>query len=135
MTLYEQLTRDEGKRRNAYTDSLGHTTIGIGHKLSTPLSDAAIQQILEDDVANARTSVLATFPWAAMLSEARQGALMNLAFNLGLSGLMGFHEMLRALRESRWPDAARELLESKYAGQVGARADRLARQLETDEWV
>ena len=50
MTILEQLKRDEGMRRTAYQDSLGVWTVGVGHNLAVPLSDAAIEQILADDV-------------------------------------------------------------------------------------
>ncbi len=129
------LERDEGKRRSMYTDALGFATFGIGHKATTPLSDTAIYQILHDDVAAATANLEAALPWVKTLSEARFGAMINLTFNLGLGGLLGFQKMLMALRESRWEDAARELLDSRYAGQVGARAQRVAEQIREDRWV
>jgi len=135
VTIYEQLERDEGKRRSMYTDALGFATFGIGHKATTPLSDTAIYQILHDDVAAATANLEAALPWVKTLSEARFGAMINLTFNLGLGGLLGFQKMLMAMRESRWEDAARELLDSKYATQVGDRAKRVSEQIRTDVWV
>lgn len=135
MTIFEQLRRDEGSRRTVYKDSLGYDTFGVGHKGTTPLSDAAIDLILHDDVAAVAANIEAAFPWAKSLSEPRYGALINLVFNMGLGGVMGFQKMLHAMRESRWEDAARELLDSRYATQVGERAHRLATQLREDRWV
>jgi len=135
MTIFDQLRRDEGMRRTMYRDSLGYETFGVGHKATTPLSDAAIEQILHDDVAAAAANIDAVFTWAKSLSEARYGALINLVFNMGLGGVLSFKNMLHAMRESRWDDAARELLDSKYATQVGLRAERLATQLSEDRWV
>ena len=60
---------------------------------------------------------------------------MNMAFNMGVGGVAGFKKMLAALQAQEWDTAARELLDSKYATQVGERATRLAQQLITDTWV
>lgn len=135
MDIFEQLRRDEGVRRTIYTDSLGYETFGVGHKGTTPLSDAAINLILHDDVAVASANIEAAFPWAKSLSEPRYGAMINLVFNLGLGGLMGFRKFLAAMQESRWEDAKLELLDSRYATQVGERAHRVATQILEDRWV
>jgi len=134
MTILEQLKRDEGMRRTAYQDSLGVWTVGVGHNLAVPLSDAAIEQILADDVQAVETECLALPIWYR-LSPPRQGVLLNLGFNLGFAGLMSFRKMFTALAAGDFPQAAAELLDSRYAQQVGARADRLAKQLREDIWV
>lgn len=134
--LERQLTRDEGVRRVLYADSRGVPTIGIGHNLrDRPLSDRAIRTILEDDVAETEAELVARLPWVAALSEPRRGAFLNLAFNLGVGGLLGFVRMLGAAQAGRWDDASRELLTSAYADQVGPRASRLAQQLAENRWV
>ena len=134
MTLREQLERDEGRRHTEYTDTAGQLTICVGDNLRTPLSDAAIDQILDDDLRGAMAEC-ALIPFWMNLSEVRQAVLVNLAFNMGFQGLMTFRRMLTAMDAEDWNQAAQELLDSKYAAQVGARADRLALQLSTDQWV
>ncbi len=136
MTLYEQLTRDEGKRARMYLDSEGVPTIGIGHNLrDRPISERAIQIIFEDDLADTEADVRMRIPVFATLSEARRGVLLNMAFNLGIGGLLEFRKMLEALRIQDWDRAATEMLDSKWASQVGARATRLAEQMITGEWT
>ena len=138
MTIYDQLRRDEGVRSTLYRDELGNATVGVGHNLSTPLSDRSIQVILEDDVAAIKSALDAACPWATSLDDSRYGALLNLAFNMGVggvhAGLLGFPRMLRAIQAQDWDTAARELLDSRYARQVGDRATRLAAQLQTGIW-
>lgn len=90
--------------------------------------------LLANDVHETWELVLEKLPWAQSLSEARQGVLLNMAFNLGIDGLLGFKQMLLHMRYGRWTDAARELVDSTYAKQVGKRAERLAQQLIVDEW-
>ena len=133
--IFDQLTRDEGVKRTLYRDELGNPTVGVGHLASTPLSDRAIRTILEDDVAVAYETLTTRLPWVTTLSDARRGAFINLTFNMGIDGLLGFPKMLRAAQAGDWETAAAELLNSRYAKQVGDRAQRLATQLKTDTWT
>ena len=133
--IYEQLKRDEGVERAMYRDSLGNPTIGVGHLLTNPLSDRAIQVLLEDDVRVASETLTTRCPWVTTLSDARRGVFLNLTFNMGIDGLLGFQKMLRAAQAGSWDVAAAELLHSVYAKQVGDRAVRLATQLREDRWV
>ena len=65
------------------------------------------------------------FPWFHRLSEARQRVLVNMCFNLGLSRLMGFKKFLTAVEAGEWETAGVEMLDSKWAEQVGPRSTRL----------
>ncbi len=138
MALHEevarQLERDEGRRHVAYQDSLGNWTVGVGHKLTMPISDAAIDLILDDDIRWA-IEQCELLPFWSDLSEPRQAVLVEMAFNMGFSGFMTFRRMLVAIDAGDWDRAGQELLDSKYAKQVGARADRLALQLSTGQAV
>jgi lysozyme len=136
MTIVEQLTRDEGVRLFPYIDSVGKTTIGVGRNLTdVGISRDEADYLLSNDIARATTELAASLPWTASLNDARRGALINLLFNLGLHGLLSFKNMLASLENGNPTDAAKHLLDSNYATQVGARAHRLAQQLETGEWV
>jgi len=134
MTIYDQLRRDEGFSHTLYVDSLGFPTIGVGHNLKTPISTEAIDQILWDDVAQAQDDCARSFSFWEALSEPRQGVLVNMCFNLGLAGLQGFHKFLMALEAGQYGRAADEMLDSRWASQVGARAIRLARQMIENRW-
>ena len=54
-------------------------------------------------------------------------------FNLGMPRLKGFVNMLSALEKGNWLDATDEMLNSKWAKQVGSRSSRLAEMMETGE--
>ena len=58
---------------------------------------------------------------------------MDMLFNLGLSRLSGFKRMFRALRKGDYDTASKEMLDSKWARQVGPRAKRLAKMMKTGE--
>jgi lysozyme len=128
-----QLRRDEGTRSIAYQDTRGHWTVGIGHNLETPLPAAVIDLLFQYDVLAATEAAILVTPTWAQLTPVRQGVLVNMAFNLGQAGLAAFKMMFRALAQGDYAGAAREMLDSTWATQVGDRATRLARQMATGE--
>jgi len=135
MRLVNQLSRDEGRMKTMYKDSVGVWTIGVGHNLEARgISDRAMDVILGDDLESTERDVLAMLPRVANLSPARQGVIFNMAFNLGRAGLLGFSKMLSAVWEEDWERAATEMLASRWAHQVGPRAHRLAKQMVEDTW-
>jgi len=56
-----------------------------------------------------------------------------MAFNLGFNGLMQFKRMWKHLGRHDYPGAAKEMLNSKWAFQVGNRAIELAKIMRTGE--
>ena len=74
------------------------------------------------------------YRWFLNLDTVRQGAIINAGF-MGVATLLGFRRMIDALDRGDWQAASVELLDSDYARQVGQRAQRLAAQLATGEWV
>src|SRR3990167_9230859 len=122
-SIRDCLIRDEGVRLKPYRDSVGKLTIGVGRNLD------------DKGLTRAEADVAHRLPWSAQLDEPRRGVLVMLAFNAGIGGLLTFRKMLAAMGRGAWAEAARELLDSDYAQQVGPRAHRLAKQLESGEWV
>ena len=137
MSLREQLIRDEGKKPFAYQDSLGYWTIGVGRLIDQRkggrLTDDEINYLLDNDIREKTAQVLNALPFAKDLDEVRFSALVNLAF-AGIGTLLQFKKMLVAMQARNWDEAAKQLLDSKYATQVGDRANRLAKQLTTGDW-
>ena len=133
--LLTQLLRDEGLQLRPYRDTVGKLTIGVGRNLDDKgISREEALEMLDHDVSEATQSLTETLPWVTSLDEARQGVLVNMAFNLGLRGLLQFHQTLQAVENGHWQAAAQHMLDSKWAQQVGPRATRLALQMETGEW-
>src|SRR5216684_314953 len=109
MDLIQQLSRDEGRRPHVYTDTAGKLTAGVGRNISdVPFSDDEIDLMLSNDIARVRAA-LAPLAWYAALDEVRQGAIENMAFNLGVSGLLHFPHMIAALAHQDWRTAADEM--------------------------
>lgn len=128
--LIEELIRDEGEVLHAYADSLGYLTIGVGHLIDRrkggSISKAASRFILSEDIEEKMSQLDQSLPWWRGLSDNRQRVLLNMCFNLGIKGLLGFKLTLAAIQRGDYEEAAKQMLESKWAIQVGNRAKRLA---------
>lgn len=129
----EQLTRHEGYRRSAYQDTNGYWTIGIGRmidkKLNGGLTKEEAQYLLQNDLDRCATELDAKIPWWQTLSTNRRYVLLNMCFNLGISKLLTFKNTLKMVQDGKYDDAAKGMLNSLWAKQVGNRAKELAEQM------
>lgn len=136
--LREQLIRDEGEVAHAYPDSLGFWTIGVGRLIDKRkgggLSRAEIALLLDNDIQRVTVQVSNALPWLRQIDDVRRAVLLNMAFQMGVAGLLKFRRTLELVRGERWKDAARAMLQSKWATQTPLRAQRLARQMDSGEW-
>lgn len=137
--LVAELRIDEGVRYSPYRDTKGFLTVGVGHNLDAsplpdgwayPLTDDMVDVLLGSDLQNVFDDLDSALPWWADLNDARQRVICNMCFNLGLTKLLGFVNTLTAMRQGRYADAARGMLNSAWASQVGNRAKRLATVME-----
>ena len=129
--VIEDLKHDEGFRPFPYKCPAGQVTIGYGRNLSTRgLSEREADLMLRNDVNEAILDLNRVLPeWRVILSPARQRAIINMMFNLGATRFASFKKMIQAIKEERFDKASYEMLDSKWARQVGARADRLAKMM------
>ena len=135
MTLEEQLIRDEGMRLRPYKDTVGKVTIGVGRNLDdVGISKAEAMVMLQNDISAAMDSLEKAFPWTTAMDSVRLSALVNMTFNMGVGRLAGFKKFLAECQQGNWEEAKAQMLDSVWAEQVGARAQRLALQIETGEW-
>lgn len=129
--LERELTLDEGKRNKVYKCTAGKNTIGIGRNLDdVGLSDDEIGYLLRNDINRVCADLDRELSWWRQMSDARQRSLANMAFNLGIGGLLKFKNTLVAMRAGDYKGAAAGMRASLWAKQVGARAERLAKMME-----
>jgi lysozyme len=127
MTLLERIKRHEGLRLKPYRCSSGKLTIGYGRNLEdNGISAAEADSLLNEDIKRCEAECQKAFPWFTQLNSTRQGVIVELDFNLGLTRLLGFKKMLAACEQGNYEQAAREMLDSLWARQVGQRAVTLA---------
>lgn len=126
----EQLLADEGLRLKPYRCTAGRLTIGVGRNLDERgITEAEALLLLDNDIGDCWTRLSANLSWLAAAPDPVQEALVNMAFNLGVGGLLGFKDTLELLRAEQYAEAAQAMLASKWARQVGKRAERLAAQV------
>jgi len=139
-TLLQMITRHEGVRHKPYKDTTGHLTIGIGRNLAANgVSDDEIKLMLRNDVHRTIRALETAIPeWHVRLMSgngaqhmARENVIISMAFNLGAAGVAGFKKMWAAIDREDFDAAAREMLDSKWARQVGHRAQELAQIMRT----
>ena len=131
--LEDQLIRHEGLVLDIYKDSVGIWTIGVGRNLEHVgmRSEAEARYLLRSDIVAIRAELEKAIPWIGDLDEVRQRCLMDMAFNLGVAGLMKFEKTLRLIAQGNLSGASQEMLRSKWADQVGQRAITLSRMMAT----
>ena len=136
--LIKQLRRDEGEVLHAYSDSLGFLTIGVGRLIDKRKGGGITHEesayLLNNDIERKHAELLKRAPWTANLDAARFGCLLNMAFQLGVDGLLGFKNTLAMVRSGDYAGAADGMLNSLWARQTPARAKRLSEQMRTGQW-
>ena len=127
--LQESLRIHEGLKLKPYTDTEGHLTIGFGHNLDNGITIKQAYALLADDIDTAKKELDRYLPGLMGHDDARQNVLIEMVFNMGMPRLSGFKKMLAALDSRDYAQAAKEMEDSKWAKQVGARAQTLAKQM------
>ena len=134
--LMKELILDEGYKQEVYADPLGHLTFGVGHlitkndeeyeqEVGTPVSKERIEECLEQDIKIVLNELDLKEPWWRSLDSNRQRVVANMCFNLGHPRFSKFKNFIAAMQTSQWEKAAEEMMDSKWAQQVGERAIRL----------
>ena len=137
ITMVAELTRDEGEVLKVYDDKTGNLlhagmtiggnpTIGVGRNLAGQgISVAEASYLLTNDIQSASAALEANLPWWENLDPVRQRVMVNMCFNLGVAGLMTFHNFLAAMQAGNWQEAAAQMQQSAWWNEVGQRAVRL----------
>lgn len=130
--LINSIKTHEGFRDTAYQDTEGVWTIGYGTNLQELKVDEAWAAKKMMTSINDAHEAAERFPeWEHLDTRARRDAFVEMIYNMGPRRVAGFRNTLRAIREGDWDDVEREMLDSKWARQVGRRAHRLAKQMRT----
>jgi lysozyme len=140
--LFDLLKFEEGYRERVYYCSEHYPTIGIGTKLGSknaPLehytftvSEKVAKAMLDDEVSSI-VKLLVGYRWYTQLDENRQTIIKSMAYQMGVSGLLKFRNMIAALEAQDWQRAHDQALDSRWARQTPKRANRHADVLLTGD--
>jgi lysozyme len=152
VAMRAELRVDEGEKLRAYRCTAGKLTIGIGRNLDdvgirpaeTERLGITKTTVIRDGITRAQSAALLDadldevergldrfMPWWRTLDPVRQRVIVNMAFNLGVPGLMKFRNTLAMVKRGDYAAAAVAMGQSKWAGQVGDRAERLQHMMRT----
>lgn len=133
--IQKLLSYDEGIRGKMYHDTKGIPTIGIGMNLNT--------EILPDDLAlewstrkrvKIQNDLMTRLDFFETLDDARQGALTDMAYNMGVDGLLAFTTTLDLIRRKEYQEAAIHLQTTPYYQEGSLRSVRIFKILLTGLW-
>lgn len=146
-TLFSQISKHEGVRPTVYKDTMNHPTVGIGFNLDDrnnraklqdlgidvnellqgkPLTDREIKTLYNISLTTAYNDAKKFLPNFSAHPEQVQRAIVDMSFNMGLNKLMQFQRLRNALMMKDYNLAANEMMNSRWAKQVGRRAVNLA---------
>lgn len=129
-SLIEQLVDHEGLELHPYEDSLGILTIGVGRNLEERgISEDEAFYLLGNDIEVIWDELIKQHPIVEDLDDQRQMILLDMAFNMGVPRLGKFKKMWAAIEDGDMNEASKQALDSRWADQVGRRAERLAERL------
>jgi len=123
------LIRHEGTRLKPYIDSVGKITIGFGTNLEDGITREEALWLMRSRVATIEREMISRFPVYKTLDPVRQYVLLDMAYNMGVPTLAKFKRMWAALEDGNYDLASEEMLNSRWAWQVGSRARELARMM------
>jgi lysozyme len=133
--LFSMLKRHEGLKLKPYKDTKGLLTIGIGRCLETKgITELEAEMLCNNDIAQCMVNLRSFLPWFDKLDSVRQDVLMDMCFNLGISGLLKFHNTLTLIEQGKYIEASKEMLNSEWAKQVGDRAVELSYMIEIGKY-
>ena len=152
----DKLIEHEGMVLTVYQDTLGIDTIGIGRNLKDRgiskeeldymdyphmdavyehgITEADARYLAMNDVKIVERELCAVHKCVEELDSVRQLILMDMAFNMGVPRLCKFKKMWNAIHEKNFEAASLEMLDSRWARQVGRRATILSNAMKTGEF-
>jgi len=129
------LKRDEGFRSSVYLDTHGHPTVMYGVNLdASPFTEEEGALVLQHRVSSIRLQLF-RFPWFARMGLVRQAVILNMAYNLGVDGMLKFKKMIAAIEVEDYREAAAQIMDSKAARELTPRYTRLSNEMFTNEVV
>ena len=134
--LLDMLMLHEGLELKPYQCTADKTTIGVGRNLQdVGITEDEAKYLLQNDIDRILKEV-EHWSFLEKLNEPRQAVILDMVFNMGITRFNAntWVKTFAAIQDNDWEKAANEMLESKWAKQVGQRAIRLSQMMRKGEW-
>ena len=120
-----RLKPEEGFRAKPYLDSQDILTIGFGTNIGEGITRREAEFLLRERLEATYETLFKELPWLSAAPEGQQSAILDLGYQIGVHGLLGFHGMLSALEAGDCPTAKAAALDSEWARETPKRAERV----------
>ena len=125
--LLNRIKEHEGFRSRVYKCTEGYDTIGYGFAIKDLyLSEGISELILKEKVTNLRLRIEKKFDWFNEVPREVQEVLLEMSYQMGVSGVSKFKNALKHMRNGEWNKAADEMLLSRWYKQTPKRAKELS---------
>ena len=127
MSLLNQIKKHEGFRPTVYQCTEGYDTIGYGFAVKDlELTKDIAEKILIQKVAKLESNISKKFEWYHTAPQEAKEVVINMCYQLGLSGFSKFKKTIYLLETEQYEDASIEMLDSLWAKQTPIRAKELS---------
>lgn len=125
--VIKSIKENEGFRSRVYKDSLGFDTIGYGFAIKNlELSESISDIILKQKLLMLIINIHERFQWFRKMPDKIQGVIVEMCYQLGITGFSKFRKTIAYLANRRWKEASKEMMKSRWAEQTPDRAKELA---------
>ena len=121
----ERLKNEEGFRAKPYRDSRGVMTIGYGTNIGEGITRMEAEYLLRERLAVMHEGLTKELPWLSDAPKGQQSAILDMGYQLGVHGVLEFHDMLAALESGDCPAAKVAALDSEWWRETPERAERV----------
>ena len=127
MSLIDQIKKHEGFKPTVYEDTEGYDTIGYGFAIKDLyLSKEVCDIILIEKIAELKLNITKKFEWFEHSPNVIQNAVINMCYQMGISGFSKFKKTIYYLETEQYDEAATECLDSLWAKQTPNRAKEVS---------
>lgn len=129
--LDAMVARHEGYRKHMYLCTKGKRTIGYGFNIDAGIPEDEARMLMHMRLEKIDKEYKKIFPWYKEMDEFRQDILIDMAYQMGVEGVCGFTNFIKACSVKDWMKASLEMLDSKWAKKdTPERAFELAQMME-----
>lgn len=112
-------------------------TVGFGFthgvSLDSRMNRITAERKLEQEILDVDSALSKVLSWYKEATYVVKTVLINMAFNLGIKGLLGFRNTLMFISQKNYEQAARNMTQSLWFRQVGRRAVELTERMRTQK--
>ena len=123
MSLIEDIKQEEGFSGTVYRCTEGFDTVGYGSRM--PITKEEAELLLEHRL-KAMKAQLTSYLYDLDIKPEAWDILFNMAYQLGVKGVLNFKNMIKALKDNDYKEASIQMLDSLWAKQTPNRAKRLS---------